>query len=128
MATDFRNLDVWKISFKFALDIYELTEKFPKSEQYNITQQLRRASTSISTNIAEGCGKATIRDVNAYFRVAVGSIKECMSLLMLSKELKYLNEKEFDEIFDKANHIGAMLTNLIKSREKFRFDKKFKKH
>jgi len=126
MPIDFRKLNVWKKSFNFALEIYKLTDKFPESEKSNIISQLRRASVSISTNIAEGCGKESTREISTYFRIALASTKECLSLLMLSKELKYLEEKEYEDIFDKADHVAAMIHNMIKSYSKLKFNKKFK--
>ena len=116
MPTDFTQLEVWKKSIIFCKEVYSVVKKFPEYEQKNIVSQLRRASVSISTNVAEGCGKYTIRDETNFFRIAQGSTKECMSLIFLSKELGYLNEEECSRLFNQAELISKMFTLLIREK------------
>ena len=85
-------------------------------EEKNIVSQLRRASVSISTNIAEGGGKFSMREQTAFLRIAQSSAKECMSLLMLSKELGFVNDTLCSKLVDQADHISRMLTLLIKCK------------
>jgi len=117
MPSDFTQLDAWKLAIEFCKEIYKILPQFPKCEESNIISQLRRASTSISTNIAEGCGKSKIRDEMSYFRVAQGSTKECMSLLMLSRELEYLNKEVAEELIKKAERVSKVLTLLIRAKQ-----------
>lgn len=126
MPREFRDLRVWQEGISFCKDIYSVVNSFPKFEETNIISQLRRASTSISTNIAEGCGKWGIKEEIAFHRIAQGSTKECMSLLILSKELKYLNEFDFQRLFDQAEKISKMLTLFIQSKRKMYFELKRK--
>lgn len=126
MPYDFRSLDVWKEAINFCKEVYNFIKKFPDFEEKNLISQLRRASTSISTNIAEGSGKSMFRDEINFFRIAQGSTKECMSLIFLSGELGYLYEEEVNKLYNQAEYISKMLTLLIrKKKEKY---EEFKKH
>lgn len=121
MPSDFTNLRVWREAIDFCKEVYKVLESFPKFEENNIISQLRRASVSISTNIAEGCGKTFFKEEMVFFRIAQGSTKECMSLILLSKELGYLSNKKSEELFDQSELISKMLTLLLRNkREKFR--------
>ena len=93
---DFKNLLVWKKSIKLISDIYKLTALFPSEEKYNLTSQTRRAVVSISNNIAEGCGKYTPKDFANFLQISLGSTCEVENCLLISKELLYLNQADFD--------------------------------
>ena len=92
MGFSFEKLDVYKNAIDFACNIYEITKKFPKNETYGLTSQLRRASVSISSNIAEGSGRYNKRDFAQYLRIARGSIYECIPLLEISFRESYINK------------------------------------
>lgn len=126
MPREFRDLRVWQEGISFCKNVYSTVNNFPKFEETNIISQLRRASTSISTNIAEGCGKWGIKEEIAFHRIAHGSTKECMSLLFLSRELNYLNEEDFQRLFNQAETISKMLTLFIQSKRKMYFELKKK--
>lgn len=112
---DFTKLKVWEISFQFGLDTYKATGRFPAEEKYGITQQLRRAATSISANIAEGTGRGSNPDFLRFLYNAFGSVKECQNYLLLSKELGYLSQQEFDSLSRESSKIAGMLNKLIRS-------------
>jgi len=122
MPREFRTLRVWQEGIDFCKNVYFHVKSFPKFEETNIISQLRRASTSISTNIAEGCGKWGIKEEISYYRIAHGSVKECMSLIILSKELDYLTNEDFTKLFDQAEHISKMLTIFIQLKRKLYFE------
>ncbi|MCW5910815.1 MAG: four helix bundle protein [Cyclobacteriaceae bacterium] len=111
---NFRDLIVWQKAHQNVLSIYNYTKSFPKEEQYGITSQLRRAATSIPTNIAEGTGKLTKKDFANYLQTALGSSQEVEYLLLLSWELNFLNDKTYQELNNVNNEIKAMLISLIK--------------
>ena len=73
---DFRQLQVWEKSHQLALGVYKATQDFPKEELYGLTSQIRRASTSIPTNIAEGCGRGTDPEFARFLQIAMGSASE----------------------------------------------------
>jgi four helix bundle protein len=114
MVQDFKQLQVWEKSKQFAVNIYKATASFPISEQYGIISQLRRASSSISANIAEGCGRKTNKDFASFLHNALGSNKECENFLLLSKDLGYLKEQDFQELTQRTQEVGKMLVSLIK--------------
>ena len=113
MVQNYKNLQIWKRSFDLAVKMYKITAKFPKSEQYNLTSQMRRASTSISANIAEGASKHTSKDFARFLNQAYGSLKEVESLLLLSKELKYILVKDFEPLSEEIQQIARMIYRFI---------------
>ena len=111
---DFRNLKVWELSHKVALEIYSLTAAFPKEEMYGLTSQIRRASASIPTNISEGCGRDSDADFRRFIQIAFGSACEVEYLLILANGLKILSIKDYDQLNPKVIEIKKMLSGLIK--------------
>ena len=85
---DFRQLRVWEESHLLVLSIYEVTKEFPKEELFTLTNQIRRSSSSIPTNIAEGCGRETSKDYAHFLQVALGSAFELDYQILLAKDLK----------------------------------------
>jgi len=92
MAFKFEELNVWKESVKFAGEIYALTKKFSKNEQFGITSQLNRAVVSVSSNIAEGCGRNSDADLSRFIQIAIGSLNEVVTLLHICLGQKYINQ------------------------------------
>lgn len=111
---DFRNLKVWEQSHKVAVMVYNVTRSFPKEETYGLTSQIRRASTSIPTNISEGCGRDSDADFRRFIQIAFGSSCELEYLLFLSNELKLVSEKDFALLNPQIVEIKKMLIGLIK--------------
>jgi len=123
--SDYKKLKVWEDAHKFTVDIYNITQKFPNNEQYGLTSQIRRSSSSIPTNIVEGCGQLDNGNLIRFLGIAKGSAFETEYQLLLAKDLKYINEKDYDELNEKIQKIISMLTNLIKSlRSKRKTNKK----
>ena len=89
----FEKFDVYQSSIKFAKNMYSKTQNFPKSEQFGLTSQLRRASFSIPLNIAEGYSKYSKKEKKRHYRIAKGSAHECIPGLTLSFELDYITEE-----------------------------------
>ena len=113
MVQDYKQLKIWKRSFELAVEVYKLTNKFPNHERYNLTSQLRRAATSISSNIAEGASKHTSTDFVRFLYQAYASLKEVESLLLLSKELKYVLVKDFQILAKEIDDIARMIYRFI---------------
>jgi four helix bundle protein len=110
---NYKDLKVWEKAHEFTLRVYEVTKTFPKEEIYSLTNQLRRASSSIPANIAEGCGKNSQPDFANFLNIALGSANEAEYHLILSKDLKYLKEDNYEELLKTINDIKAMLIALI---------------
>ena len=109
----YRDLDVWKQSRLLVKSIYNLTKKFPKEEQFGLTNQLRRASISIPSNIAEGCGRNYSKDSIQFFFVARGSLYEIETQLILSSDLDFISEEEFKNIEEQVTKCKKILNGFI---------------
>jgi four helix bundle protein len=101
---DFKKYDIWQLSHTFTLRIYSNTSLFPKDELYGITSQIRRASSSIPTNISEGCGRNSDKEFNQFLNIALGSASETEYLIILSRDLNYIDTEKF-EILEKEINI-----------------------
>jgi len=110
---NYKDLKVWEKAHLFTLKVYETSKDFPKEEIYSLTNQLRRSASSIPANIAEGCGKNSKQELPHYLNIALGSTNESEYYLILSKDLKYLKEKFFQELFNLINEVKGMLIALI---------------
>ncbi len=87
---NYKDLKVWDKAHRFTLKVYEVTKSFPKEELYSLTNQLRRAASSIPANIAEGCGKNSNAEFAHFLNISLGSANESEYFLILSKDLLYL--------------------------------------
>ena len=105
----FETLDIWKITVQFGSDIYKVTRKFPKAEQFGLTSQLIRAATSISLNIAEGSSRTSKTDFQRFIQISIGSLFEVVTCLYFAKDQQYISDKEFRSIYDKCEQIAKML-------------------
>lgn len=112
---NFRDLKVWGKAHKLALAVYAETRNFPKEELYGLTSQLRRAAASIPTNIAEGCGRGTDRELAQFAQIAAGSTSEVDYLLQLSRELGYIGQDAYQELQNQTVEIRKMLAALIQT-------------
>jgi len=110
---DFYKLKVWERSHRLTLSIYLHTKDFPKDELYGLTNQMRRASSSIPTNIAEGCGHDSQAEFTRFLLMAMGSSSELEYQLILSHDLQYIDDKIFLELSSDLNEVRRMLNSLI---------------
>jgi four helix bundle protein len=109
----FKELVVWQKSIDLVIDIYKVLEKFPSTEIYGITSQLKRAMVSIPSNIAEGSKRGTRKDYSNFLRIAIGSTAEVETLLELSIRLNYINKEEGDRLYNRVIEIQKMLSTII---------------
>ncbi|MBS1609718.1 MAG: four helix bundle protein [Bacteroidetes bacterium] len=112
---DFRKYEVWQLSHMLVLEIYKVTQKFPQSEMYGITNQMRRAAVSVPTNISEGCGRNTDAEFARFIHIAAGSANETEYLVQLSFDLKFLDEDYYRDLTEKINLVKKKLFHLNKS-------------
>lgn len=110
-----KKLDAWKLSFEFVKEIYLATDGFPSSEKFGLTSQLRRASVSIPTNIAEGAGRKSKKEFINFLSIALGSVSEVDTLLLLSRDLNFIKPELTDELLIKLDVIGKLIFGLMKS-------------
>lgn len=109
-----KKLDVWKKSLELVSNVYKLTHSFPREEQFGLTSQIRRASVSIISNIAEGFARSSEIETKRFLEIARSSLVEVDTQIEISKTLGYISENNIKELKENSNHIFAMLTNLIK--------------
>ncbi|MDP2088793.1 MAG: four helix bundle protein [Flavobacteriaceae bacterium] len=109
---DFKKYDIWQLSHSLTLEIYKITHNFPKEELHGIISQIRRASSSVPTNISEGCGRNSDKEFNQFLNIALGSANETEYLLILSKDLNYITEEKFEILKININHIKSKIYNL----------------
>jgi four helix bundle protein len=113
MIQDYKELDVWKKSIALTTEIYKLTIRFPDTERYGLISQIRRASTSIAANIAEGWGRGSTGEYIQFLTVARGSLMELETHLIIARNLQFLTSDEFDAVSKPVEDIGKMLNRLI---------------
>ena len=119
MIKSYRDLEVYKRSYKLALEMHKITQEFPRHEMYELGSQLRRAAISIPLNIAEGYGrKAYSKSFAAFLLNALGSCNEMEVLLEMIKDLEYLAEEKYEKYKEEYDHLGRQLNKLIQSNEK----------
>lgn len=111
----FTDLNAWKESHKLAVQIYEETKKFPREEVYGLTSQVRRASVSVTSNIAEGFSRDTYSDKAHFYIMAHASISEVISQLLIARDVGYLDALTFKDLEDQANVAFKLLRGLIRS-------------
>lgn len=109
-----KQLDVWKASVDIVKEIYQLTQSFPKDEQYGITSQLKRASVSIVSNLSEGLSRSTKLDTRRFLQIARSSLVEIDSQIEISLQLNFCNSEQIKKLEELSNRVFAMLTNLMK--------------
>ena len=110
---DFRQYDIWIEAVGFATEIYKTTSTYPKFEIYGLCDQLRRASVSISSNIAEGCSRESERDFAHFLEMSIGSAFEVESQLLISKNLGYIDEARYTSLIDILTPIERRIHSLI---------------
>ena len=110
---NFRDLKVWEKAHKLTLDVYRLTRDFPREEVYGITSQIRRASSSIPANIAEGCGRGGDADFARFLQIAMGSACEVEYHALLAHDLNMLDEVDYRCIHNQVCEVKRMLTSFL---------------
>jgi four helix bundle protein len=110
---DFKRLAVWKKAHELALATYEATAVFPQSELYGLTSQLRRAAMSIPTNIAEGCGRDGDAEFARFLRISMGSGNEVEYLLLMSRDLTFIDEATYMTLNEQVLETKRMLSGLL---------------
>ena len=109
------SLEVWKLAHQLTLEVYKITQSFPKSEQFGLMSQMRRSVSSVPTNIIEGQARQYKKEFIQFLYIAKGSLEETNYHLYLSKDLGYITEHDYVFLFELCTRIKMMLYKLIKS-------------
>ncbi len=111
---NYKDLLVWKKAHYLTLEVYKVVSTYPKEETYNLVSQLKRATSSIATNIAEGTGRFSQKDLAHFLQISLGSSHEVEYLLLLSRDLGFINNEIHIQLEKDINEVKAMLISLIK--------------
>ncbi|MBZ5572543.1 MAG: four helix bundle protein [Acidobacteriia bacterium] len=118
---NFRDLQVWNKAHALTLLSYRATAAFPKPEIYGITSQIRRCAASIGANIAEGCGKRGNGEFQRFLNIATGSASELEYHFLLSRDLGFLSETDYQRLNTDVVEVKRMLASLVRKVEADRF-------
>ena len=108
----FEKLDVWHRAVEFGDVVYSLPRQFPSDERFGLTSQMRRASVSVSSNIAEGSGRVSDRDFGRFIEIAYGSVMEVVSQAEIAQRQNFLSVEDCNELKRKAEELARMLSGL----------------
>ena len=112
----FEKLESWQMARKLAVSIYKVTQKFPDSEKFQLTRQLRKAATSVSSNLAEGSGRITPRDQAHFSVMSYASLMEVLNHLILSMDLEFITNEDLNLLREKIVPLSIKINNLKKAQ------------
>jgi four helix bundle protein len=115
VISSYRDLEVWKSSVQLSLSIYKLTSKFPENERFGLTSQMRRCSVSIPSKIAEGHARLSTREYLRYISIALGSLAELETQLVIAGELSIASTADKAALLTTTDRLGKQLRSLVKS-------------
>lgn len=111
----FTDLNAWKEAHKLVITIYTLTKNFPKDELFGLTNQIRRAAVSITSNIAEGFSRNTFKDKTQFYSIALGSLTEVQNQLLVARDVGYIENKIFQKVGEQTVVVSKLCNGLLKS-------------
>lgn len=114
---NFRKLNIWLDAIVLAKGVYKLTSNFPKEEKYGLVSQINRCSVSVPSNIAEGSARSSNKEFSYFVKVALGSLFELETQLILSNEFGLIADQELNNVIDKIIKLQKMLTKFLISLE-----------
>lgn len=112
---NFIDLEVWKEGHSLVLIVYSYTKKFPKEELFGLSSQMRRCAVSITSNVAEGFSRGTMKEKSQFYTIAKGSLTELHSQIYVARDLKYITEDEFQSCVRQIEKVSRLLTGIIRS-------------
>ena len=110
----FTDLRAWQEGHKLVLIIYDITKQFPKEEIFGLTNQLRRAIVSFTSNIAEGFSRQSYKDKVKFYSMSLGSLTEAQNQLLIAKDIKYISQDDFNRIAQQTVEVSKITNGLIK--------------
>lgn len=115
----FTDLYAWQEGHSLVLDVYRITKKFPKEELFGLTNQLRRAAVSFTSNLAEGFSRHSYKEKTQFYSIALGSLTEIQNQLLVARDLGYITKEEFDNLARKTVTISKITNGLIKKSRSY---------
>jgi len=123
--SSFTQLIAWQKAHQLVLAAYKLIIKFPKTENYALSDQMRRCAVSISSNIAEGFSRQTNKEKIQFYFTAKGSLTELQNQLLIAKDVKYINQSDFNLIAQQTIEVHKLINGLIKSKRSYILNTKY---
>ena len=114
MEKPHKKLDLWQVAMDLVIEIYRITESFPKEEKYGLSNQVRRAAVSVPSNIAEGAARQTKKEFVNYLHMAQGSLSELDTQLEVARRLAFLDGKIWEDLDKRLQRVDKMLSGLIR--------------
>ena len=118
MSGTYQDLEAWQSAMTLVVEIYRNTANFPREEMFGLTSQLRRAAVSVASNIAEGKGRFSDRELSQFLSVARGSVFEIETQLAIALALEFLTAAQAQQLEDRCGEVGRLLNGLIKAVRK----------
>jgi len=112
--TRFEDMPVWQDSQTFAVEVYSLLKKFPSEEKFGLISQMKRASSSVSANIAEGFGRATNKDRAHFYHIALGSLLETKNFIYLAGRLHYIDQDDVNNTVQSIDSVHKQITAILR--------------
>jgi len=117
--SSFTELIVWQEGHKLVLMIYKQTKVFPAEERFSLTDQMKRASMSVTNNIAEGFGRKTYKDKLHFYYQSFGSISELQNQMIIARDLKYISSTQYQQLLTQQIIVSKLLQGIIKKTQTF---------
>lgn len=114
MIANFKDLHAWQEGHTFVISIYKLTKSFPKEEIFSLTNQIRRAVVSITSNIAEGFSRSSYKEKLQFYAIALGSTTEVQNQLEIAKDLGYISQGDYEQVLGQSIIVHKLLNGLMK--------------
>ena len=118
----FRDLDAWREGHALVLMIYKYTKKFLKEELFGLVNQMRRCAVSITSNIAEGFSRQSYKEKIQFYAMAQGSLTELQNQLIISRDISYISDAEFEEVYNQSVKVHKIINGLIRGSKSFLVD------
>lgn len=115
MKHNFKNLNIWKLALELANEVYNLTDQFPKNEEFGLKSQLRRCSVSVASNIAEGSSRSSNKDFNRFLEISLGSLYELQTQIIISSNRNYFELEKLNKIENKITELQRMISGFQKT-------------
>ena len=115
--TSFTQLRAWAGGHQLVLEVYKLTKTFPADERFALSDQLRRAIVSVTSNVAEGFSRNGKKEKVQFYAMALGSLTETQNQLLIARDLRYMGKEEFNKLAEKTVSVHKMINGLIKSAQ-----------
>ena len=116
----FTDLQAWREAHTLVLVIYRITRSFPKEEQFGLTNQIRRAAVSVTSNIAEGFSRQSYAEKVNFYSIAQGSLTELQNQLLVARDVSYIKQAEFGKLAEQAITVHKLISGLIKKSKEIR--------